>query len=916
MRLQEALLVSVVLSGIFFYPLVQGDRGSDFLDYKEKQVQLIGEQARANHEQKCELVSSCSEPTQCSRGGCSPRKEDKLSCAAMVENNKCFENSTCDNIRVNYDRSYVRYPKYDYDKSSSSGADMPGEVRDSICSQRKLDQRFGELLAEQRAVNQNTSEDYYFNFYFGSVDGAMRFYPGLEVKDCNRFDPRLRPWYLGAISVVKEVVVLLDKGESMSKTIGAVISATAGEIADILTQQFLLTLTQGDNATVITFDSTGADRLVDFVVPDTGLNVSDPDFTSMYNMVNETRTVNSGKSNYTAALREGVSTFTSNSDDLKIILLFTDGQGTVPTGSQLATIVQELEDRSIRLFIYEISDARNSTLGPVACQSKQGYHVDLETLRVLQNPLYSLNSYFTFLARSNIQTIGSNRPYWQPVYVDYGNLGSIVTVAYPVMSSDDRLIGVAAIDMQTAGLDPILKNQIENNLSERRKPIPQNSLGAPFTNCSVGPGNDGDCQNQFLQPICQRTDQKSSYKDLLCCGKCSIPKKSNTRTTLLASLLSVAAVLVFTGGLGTILYFRCRRNGPAAQPPIVDIVKVPKFSYEQLYLATDRFSESNRVGQGTFGTVYRGTLDDGKKVAVKKLNFRPDPELKNFEAEIRVLATANHNNLLALKGYCVDKEYMLVYEFLENGDLDQWLFQKSLSGQVLNWSQRVAVAKGTAKGLAYLHEELQNDQTVCHSDIKPANILLDKDFNPKVADFGMAKLYGRGDNLISVEGGTFGYMAPEILEGASADTKADVYSYGMVLLEMVTGRRISECKSQNLRHWANMQVVEGRESNTIDPLLKGLDEDDLAAARNLLNIAICCTMRDPDGRPDMSLVVKMIEGFHPVPFNFSDEGSYRSGTSNEFAGLTGESIQWDGSWTMSQVFNRIHSEKAQTKGEV
>ncbi|KAL2612061.1 hypothetical protein R1flu_023753 [Riccia fluitans] len=911
MRRWEALLVSIVYFRIFFNRLAQSDEGTDFLFYKEKQVQLIGEQARANYEKKCDLVASCSERTACTRGGCFPRKDDKLECTAMVANDKCFVNSTCDNIRVNFERSYVRYPQYDYDKSSSGA--IPLEIRDSICSQRMLDPRFRDLLDEQRAKNKNSSEAYYFNFYFGAVDGAFRFYPGLEVRDCVNFDPRIRPWYLGAISVMKEVVVLLDEGDSMNSNIGTVFSTTAGRIADILTQHLLKTLTPGDNATVITFDSTSADRLLELVVPDTGLNVTTPEFTNKLNMVNETRIHPRGQSNYTTALRQAVSTFSGSSDYLKIIVLFTDGRSPVPSGPQLTTIVTELQDQSVRLFIYEISDSRNASLSSVACASKQGFHEDLETLRVLQNPLYSLVSYFTFLARSNLETLGSNLPYWQPVYKDYGNLGDIVTVAYPVISGDNRLIGVAGIDIQTSGLNSILKNQIEQSLSVRRKPIPRNHLGVATSTCTVGSDSNGDCaSNQFSQPICEKNDNKNTYKDLICCGNCAIRKDSNSHTTVIASVSTVAVILVVAGGIGV---FLCLRSGRlrASQPPIVDIVKVPKFSYEQLSLATDRFSELNRVGEGTFGTVYRGTLNDGKKVAVKKLNFKPEHDLKTFEAEIRVLATANHNNLLALQGFCVEQHYMLVYEFLENGDLDHWLFEKPSHGQILNWPQRVAIAKGTARGLAYLHQELQNDQTVCHSDIKPANILLDKDFNPKVADFGMAKLYGRGDNLF-VEGGTFGYMAPEILNGALADPKADVYSYGMVLLEMVTGRRFSDFKSQSLRYWANVQVVEGREITTIDPLLKDLNEDDLAAVRNLLNIGLCCTMVDPDARPDMSSVVKMVEGFHPVPLTFSDGGSHRSGVSTEFPGHA-ESIQWDGSWTMSQVLNRIQSMKTRIDGE-
>ncbi|KAG6544228.1 hypothetical protein Mapa_014331 [Marchantia paleacea] len=891
----DVLLVCLLSTSIFGFNLVNGDEGSDFLDYKEEQARRIAESAIANYDKKCELVATCSE--SCTRGGCSPRLDDFLQCTSILENKRCSD-TPCNNILVNFNRSYVRYPRYDY--TSSSVESVSSEMRDSICSQRMLDPLFLNLLEEQRKKNEKNSEDYYFNFYFGSVDGTFRFYPGL-VQDCYGYDPRIRPWYNGAISVKKDIVVLLDTGASMNDIQGYTIAITSVEIAEILAKDLLKTLTANDRATVIGFDSTQASNILSQIdVQGTGLNISDSKFQDQLLRINETRaTPPSGPSNYTAGLMEAVSTFRENSSDaLKIIVLFTDGKSTVSSEAQLATVLEEFTKKSIRLFIYEISD-KPGRLNTTAC-ILQGYHQNLDPINVVQNPLYSLESYFTFLADSHVQSEGSTKAFWQKVYVDYGTLGDIITVAYPAMSSDGHLIGVAGIDIQTNGLDAILKKSIEGSLGDRRNQISVNNKGVNFENCTaVIKGGNDSCEIRVSDPICVQDDTRSSYKDLICCGECALDENGDSQSVVISVVVSLFSLLALAGG-GLFLYFRfCRPRGK--QPSLVDIVKVPKFSYETLSLATNRFSESNQLGHGTYGVVYIGTLETGLRVAVKKLHFKPDHDFKDFEAEIRVLATANHNNLVALQGFCVDQHYVLVYELVENGDLDDWLFEKPLkSGKVLPWAQRVTIARGTARGLAYLHEELQNQQKVCHSDIKPANILLDKDFNPKVADFGMAKLYDGGTDLYAI-GGTLGYMAPEVLNGAIASTKTDVYSYGIVLLEMVTGRRFSEFKTQNFRHWANTKVAEGQERDLVDPNLKGLEEADHAMAKTLLGIALRCTTIDPDSRPDMSAVVKMIEGYLPVPPLILNEQPDKVGLSSESTSQTGESFRWEGSWTMSQA---------------
>ncbi|KAL2649494.1 hypothetical protein R1flu_017622 [Riccia fluitans] len=290
-----------------------------------------------------------------------------------------------------------------------------------------------------------------------------------------------------------------------------------------------------------------------------------------------------------------------------------------------------------------------------------------------------------------------------------------------------------------------------------------------------------------------------------------------------------------------------------------------KFTYDYLHTATNGFSKE--LGRGAFGVVYKGVLKDETEVAVKSvLNNRRG--LKDFEAEIKTLGSINHANLVALRGFCFEpnRTPYIVYEFAPNGSLDEWIFSSDKT-RTLAWKVRMNIARGTAKGLAYLHEDLQIGQAIIHLDIKPENILLDEHFTPKVADFGMAKLIGEKRALTIASGGTLGYMAPETYAGA-ASTTMDVYSFGMVLLELVSGRRnlnLSLLPNQEfyLPSWALRTVLVNEEHEIVDPKLDG--NFDAAEARRLIVVALLCLRRDPDFRCDMGTVWKNIEGLLPLP---------------------------------------------------
>jgi len=214
-----------------------------------------------------------------------------------------------------------------------------------------------------------------------------------------------------------------------------------------------------------------------------------------------------------------------------------------------------------------------------------------------------------------------------------------------------------------------------------------------------------------------------------------------------------------------------------------------RFSYKEIQKATKCFQEE--LGSGGSGAVYKGVLGDKRIVAVKKLNdvVHGDQE---FRSELSVNGRIYHMNLVRIWGFCAEKSHrLLISEFVKNGSLDRILFDNQDLSPVLQWSQRYSIALGVAKGLAYLHHECL--EWIIHCDVKPENILLDEDFEPKIADFGLVKLLGRGAGaqMLSRVHGTRGYIAPEWALNLPITGKADVYSYGVVLLELVKGTRVS-----------------------------------------------------------------------------------------------------------------------------
>ncbi|KAI9080513.1 hypothetical protein K1719_037479 [Acacia pycnantha] len=336
-------------------------------------------------------------------------------------------------------------------------------------------------------------------------------------------------------------------------------------------------------------------------------------------------------------------------------------------------------------------------------------------------------------------------------------------------------------------------------------------------------------------------------------------------------LVTLFALIVFEGG---ILLWCCKHDSRfrrfsthyalleyASGAPV-------QFSYKELHSATKGFKE--KLGDGGFGAVYRGTLANRTVVAVKQLEGIEQGE-KQFRMEVATISSTHHLNLVRLIGFCSEgKHRLLVYEFMKNGSLDNFLFvnEHNQSEKLLNWEYRFRIALGTARGITYLHEECRN--CIVHCDIKPENILIDENFNAKVSDFGLAKLTSGTDqryrSLKSVRG-TRGYLAPEWLANLPVTSKSDVYSFGMGLLEIVSGRRnfeVSEgTKQTKFSTWAYEEFLKGNLKGILDRRLVN-HEVDMEEVKRAIMVSFWCIQEQPYQRPKMSKVMQMLEGITEI----------------------------------------------------
>ncbi|XP_023736953.1 G-type lectin S-receptor-like serine/threonine-protein kinase At2g19130 [Lactuca sativa] len=331
-----------------------------------------------------------------------------------------------------------------------------------------------------------------------------------------------------------------------------------------------------------------------------------------------------------------------------------------------------------------------------------------------------------------------------------------------------------------------------------------------------------------------------------------LPSNKKNNAVIIGGVVGSIVVVVFILGLVLFLIYRRKMKNPGKTSVEGSLIS---FVYRDLQTATKNFSE--KLGGGGFGSVFKGTLSaDNSDVAVKKLESVSQGE-KQFRTEVSTIGTIQHVNLVRLRGFCSEGSYkLLVYDYMPNGSLDAHLFKDE---KCLNWKTRFQIALGIARGLVYLHEKCRD--CIIHCDIKPENILLDNDLCPKVADFGLAKLVGRDfSRVLTTMRGTRGYLAPEWLSGVAITMKADVYSYGMMVFELVSGVRNSEHSRKFFPMHAANVLIGGHDDvlGLLDPKLNG--EANVEEVMKLCKVACWCIQDDEESRPAMSQVEQILEG--------------------------------------------------------
>ncbi|XVF77721.1 hypothetical protein PTKIN_Ptkin14bG0069900 [Pterospermum kingtungense] len=358
-------------------------------------------------------------------------------------------------------------------------------------------------------------------------------------------------------------------------------------------------------------------------------------------------------------------------------------------------------------------------------------------------------------------------------------------------------------------------------------------------------------------------------------SEAELQKKSKVKHAVLITATAIAMLL----GLLVVCYI-CRRRRKLLRDKPEDWnvkdeenqgqnedMELEAFELGTIYQATDTFSVDNKLGEGGFGPVYKGILAKGQEIAVKRLSKSSGQGMNEFKNEVKLIAKLQHRNLVRLLGCCVHgEERILVYEYMPNRSLDSLLFDETRS-KLLNWSKRFEIICGIARGLLYLHHDSR--LRIIHRDLKASNVLLDGEMNPKISDFGMARTFGGDQSEANTKRvvGTYGYMAPEYVIEGLFSIKPDVFSFGILLLEIISGRRNRGFSHPN--HSGNLIDYTWRlwkEGNPLD-----LADDFLAETDNLpkilrcIHISLLCIQQHPEERPNMSLVVLILGSENELP---------------------------------------------------
>ncbi|CAH2034360.1 unnamed protein product [Thlaspi arvense] len=356
------------------------------------------------------------------------------------------------------------------------------------------------------------------------------------------------------------------------------------------------------------------------------------------------------------------------------------------------------------------------------------------------------------------------------------------------------------------------------------------------------------------------------------CGAEKIKRHMNYPLILGAMVALVTIILL---ALGIYVWRRCRGDNNTRERDLrAQGLQTVCFTWKQLQTATNNFNQANKLGEGGFGSVFKGELSDGTIIAVKQLASKSCQGNREFVNEIGMISGLNHPNLVKLYGCCVEKnQLLLVYEYMENNSLA--LVMSGKSSLKLDWGARQKICVGIARGLEFLHEGSMI--RMVHRDIKTSNVLLDADLNAKISDFGLARLHHEEHTHISTKvAGTIGYMAPEYILWGQLTEKADVYSFGVVAMEIVSGKSNTKHNGTDdhvsLINWALTLQQKGDTLEIVDPMLEGVFNSKEAV--RMINVALVCTNSSPSLRPTMSEAVQMLEGVIEITQVMPDPGIY------------------------------------------
>eukprot|EP01018_Ginkgo_biloba_P006600 Gb_30169 [translate_table: standard] len=369
-----------------------------------------------------------------------------------------------------------------------------------------------------------------------------------------------------------------------------------------------------------------------------------------------------------------------------------------------------------------------------------------------------------------------------------------------------------------------------------------------------------------------------------------IPPKSKYRSTrFIAGVAVLFSLVLVVGILAVFMWFKRMQGREIIEDWELEFWP-HRFLYKDLSIATKGFREEQVLGCGGFGRVYRGVIpSSGLEVAVKCITKEVTEGMKDFIAEITSMGRLQHRNLVQLRGWCRNKKQLfIVYDYMANGSLDRMIFGNPKT--VLPWCQRYNILKGIAAGLLYLHQ--QWEKRVVHRDIKSSNVLLDSDMNGRLGDFGLARLYDHSENPQTTHiVGTLGYIAPELIQTGKATPSTDVFSFGVVLLEVACGRKpvdpSKEPEQVVLVEWVWELYAEGRVMDAVDARL--CNEYDVEEMEKVLHLGLFCSHPQPEGRLSARKVLQILEGEAPLPllavpssimsspyFHYRDTMSYSS----------------------------------------